>query len=302
MNGNITRIHVHSDKPFMDMFLKSVLPYFQSLYASTGRGILLHTGMSDNYCNNHQLLDMPVIKRWVMEQNRNKTFIHHPKVVQLPIGLCARKDNSHINGTDLRIARNESCNDRRRQLQSQSQQEEKEKEKEKEEEPSLLQWKLMRQLSEMPKKKWIDRKNKIYFCFSPTRDNRKVLMDFAKSGNCSFCEFCPEEIEKKYLPHLEVWKRFSEYKFVVSPWGNGPDCFRSWEILVLGSISVIEYFAGAEGYVDGGLSAILVQNTSDFTQKNMDKWLQQYNSSNEVYKLKREYWNKRAFDIETVAS
>ena len=36
------------------------------------------------------------------------------------------------------------------------------------------------------------------------------------------------------LPIHALWRAYAQYKFVFSPWGNGPDCGRSWEIMLAG--------------------------------------------------------------------
>ena len=37
---------------------------------------------------------------------------------------------------------------------------------------------------------------------------------------------------------------YTQYKFILSPKGHGLDCHRTFEILLLGGIPVLEYFTG----------------------------------------------------------
>jgi hypothetical protein len=93
-----------------------------------------------------------------------------------------------------------------------------------------------------------------------------------------------------------MWKAYGRYKFVFSPWGFGHDCGRSWEIMLMGAIPVIEYFAGAVGYLQGGLSAILVRKPEELTEANLAKWLSKYKKPTEKHQLSRRYWLERVFD------
>jgi hypothetical protein len=146
--------------------------------------------------------------------------------------------------------------------------------------------------------KWTERKNKIFFCYhsedTPTNANRHYYTKFALN-NCSFCDVC--NTSTGALPHAELWQAYGQYKFVFSPHGNGFDCFRSWEILLMGAIPVIQYFPGAVGYAQGNLSTVLIRETSDINQNNMTSWLDTIHNGNERHKLSRFYWNKRLFKL-----
>jgi len=102
------------------------------------------------------------------------------------------------------------------------------------------------------------------------------------------------------LSHRDLWLTFSKYKFVLSPHGNGFDCGRTWEIMLLGSIPVIPYFPGVRGYVRGNLSVITIHKPEDINEQNMKKWVQEYtydknNQLNNPHYLSREYWLYKTF-------
>ena len=42
----------------------------------------------------------------------------------------------------------------------------------------------------------------------------------------------------KRIPQEEIWSLYSHYPFVLSTRGNGLDCHRTWELLLLGSIVI----------------------------------------------------------------
>ncbi len=72
----------------------------------------------------------------------------------------------------------------------------------------------------------------LYFNFSlKTNANRGKIMDvLLKNGF----------IKNNNLPWCEYIKDLSNYKFSISPKGNGVDCHRTWECLYLGVIPIIE--------------------------------------------------------------
>ena len=51
----------------------------------------------------------------------------------------------------------------------------------------------------------------------------------------SSCYFEPTRINR-----FETWKTQSEMSFVISPFGGGPDCHRTWEALSLGCIPILK--------------------------------------------------------------
>jgi hypothetical protein len=46
--------------------------------------------------------------------------------------------------------------------------------------------------------------------------------------------------EPRLIPRIDTWNNQVEYTFVLSPHGNGLDCHRTWEALVLGCIVVVK--------------------------------------------------------------
>ena len=99
------------------------------------------------------------------------------------------------------------------------------------------------------------------------------------------------------MEHIDLWMEYTKYKYIMSPYGNGPDCFRSWEIMLLGAIPLIEYFEGANGYLQGNLTAILVHKPQELTAANISVWNKLYDSGTPPERLTRKYWNDRAFGL-----
>jgi len=95
-----------------------------------------------------------------------------------------------------------------------------------------------------------------------------------------------------FMPRVELWKRKGEYAFSVSPHGNGLDCHRTWEDLVLGCIVIVKTSPLDALYE--GLPVVIVKDWSEITRENLEKWLTLYHdaSENPAYrkKLTSAYW------------
>lgn len=95
-----------------------------------------------------------------------------------------------------------------------------------------------------------------------------------------------------FMRRSELWRTKGTYAFSISPHGNGLDCHRTWEDLVLGSIVIVKTSLLDCLYEE--LPVVILQDWSEITQSNMDKWLVQYADAftNPEYrkKLTHEYW------------
>ena len=80
-----------------------------------------------------------------------------------------------------------------------------------------------------------------------------------------------------------------KYAFVVSPYGGGPDCHRTWEALALGCIPIMKS-CGLDPLF-AGLPVLLVKNWSDVTQELLDKTVEEFKELTFNYeKLTLAYW------------
>jgi hypothetical protein len=75
-----------------------------------------------------------------------------------------------------------------------------------------------------------------------------------------------------------------QYKYVISPHGNGLDCHRTWESLALGCIPIIK--TSPLDRMFEGLPVLIVKNWSDITQE----LLNNFNPSKYLDKLRLNYW------------
>ena len=95
-----------------------------------------------------------------------------------------------------------------------------------------------------------------------------------------------------WMRRSKLWERKGEYAFAISPHGNGLDCHRTWESLILGCIVIVKKSSLDQLYE--GLPVVIINDWSEITSENLDKWLIQYGDAftNQSYreKLTNQYW------------
>jgi len=82
------------------------------------------------------------------------------------------------------------------------------------------------------------------------------------------------DFQAEKIPRLDLWRKKTNYAFVVSPHGNGLDCHRTWESLALGNIVIVKRSPLDPLYE--GLPVVIVNQWSDITAENLDAWHRRY--------------------------
>ena len=90
---------------------------------------------------------------------------------------------------------------------------------------------------------------------------------------------------KKRCPRNETWKNITNYKFIVSPHGNGLDCHRTYEAMFLGSIPIVKTSPLDVIYKD--MPIIILK---DWNEINIDKIVEQ--SKQTILKSKEKFYLK----------
>ena len=142
-------------------------------------------------------------------------------------------------------------------------------------------------LTDLEKKPFEQRERKIYCNFMNSirgkygeKDRREALDQISNELLVK---------EEKQIPRNETWKQITKYAFVASPHGNGLDCHRTWEALVLGSIPIVKT-SPLDGLYEE-LPVLIVNNWSDVNQQLLDSTLDSFSKRNFNYdKLKLSYW------------
>ena len=125
---------------------------------------------------------------------------------------------------------------------------------------------------------------KIYVCFSKKTDRFKDRKNSLKIIPNNLLE-----IENKTIPRSKNWENIITYTFVLSPFGNGMDCHRTWETLTLGSIPIIRAPKFKNLFED--LPVLIVENWSDVNQELLTNTLEHFKTKAFNYeKLQLKYW------------
>ena len=152
--------------------------------------------------------------------------------------------------------------------------------------PLLLKWyaQVSEQIDDikMIQKINITKKNKCYSNFHFQMDT-KFGYDRIDAKNKIPIELIYYEPTK--VPRIDSWKKMIEYKYVISPLGNGLDCHRTWEAIILGCIPIVKK-SGLDPMYEG-LPVLIVNDWSDVTQDLLDNYKPDYSGIN---KIKLEYW------------
>ena len=98
---------------------------------------------------------------------------------------------------------------------------------------------------------------------------------------------------KKRYDIKSILKLYSDYKFVLSPHGNGLDCHRTWEVLLVGSIPIVKTSSLDILYED--LPVVIVKDWNECLDiKNLEKWYNKYRNLTEkdyiIEKFSYKYW------------
>jgi hypothetical protein len=98
--------------------------------------------------------------------------------------------------------------------------------------------------------------------------------------------------EKNLLPRKQSFINQLKYAYVVSPHGNGLDCHRTWEALVLGCIPIVRTSPLDTLYDE--LPVLIVEDWSDITQELLEDTVRVFKEKNFNYdKLTLKYWKDK---------
>jgi hypothetical protein len=134
-----------------------------------------------------------------------------------------------------------------------------------------------------------NRRKPIYsnFHFNYQRGDRREAMDGIPSELIYY--------EPGQLTRNASFRNQSEFIFIASPWGNGPDCIRTWEGLILGCIPIVKRSPMCAVFDD--LPVLIVDKWSDITEQLLLETIQRFSTMTFMYeKLTLEYWIKRIKD------
>jgi len=102
-------------------------------------------------------------------------------------------------------------------------------------------------------------------------------------------------INQNFTKRTENWKNITQNTFVLSPFGMGMDCHRTWEALCLGAIPIVKAPNFQKMFED--LPVLIVNEWSEITQELLDKTIKEFKTREFKYeKLTLQYWVKMIND------
>lgn len=136
------------------------------------------------------------------------------------------------------------------------------------------------------KRDWVpsfhNKKNKIYVNFQPNTIERLSLLR-TLDGQQGFHVESEWPLDKdKYIDKM------AEFKFVLSPTGNGLDCFRTWEALALGCVPVVFDGNWSDSWTD--MPIVRIKTMDDL---NISRLLSNIPASPTFDKSTDHYWEER---------
>jgi len=98
-------------------------------------------------------------------------------------------------------------------------------------------------------------------------------------------------VDPHKLPYPQWLSRVQEHKFILSPRGNGLDCHRTWEVMMLKRVPVIKREGSVE-HLYKDMPVLFVDDWTDLNQMNLDKVYNEYSFDNQDY-LTLNYWKNK---------
>lgn len=126
----------------------------------------------------------------------------------------------------------------------------------------------------------------------------KIYVNFLPNDRFGQRKECLRQINPKLLSvrndnlkRTDTWTLTTKFAFVLSPYGNGMDCHRTWEAIILGSIPIIKSNEFKVMFED--LPVLNVDKWSDINQKLLDDTIERFKTKTFNYdKLSLSYWQK----------
>ena len=134
-------------------------------------------------------------------------------------------------------------------------------------------------------KPFYDRLNKIFVNFTVNLNNENDERTRAiKSIPADLLN-----LDLEFTVRSSVWKKAIEYAFVLSPFGGGMDCHRTWEALCLGCIPIVKSIGSNKMYED--LPVLIINEWSEVNEELLSATIEKFKTTTFNYdKLSLKYW------------
>jgi len=110
---------------------------------------------------------------------------------------------------------------------------------------------------------------------------RSECYEFAQSSNLVNVDF-------PNLTYIEYLRRIKQHKFVLSPRGNGLDCHRTWEVLMMKRVPIIKREGNLEKLYEN-IPVLFVDSWEDLNKLNLNTLYKEFSFENQNY-LYFDFW------------
>jgi hypothetical protein len=148
-----------------------------------------------------------------------------------------------------------------------------------------------------PKNEWLNQSRK-----KNTYPSSLVYLNCNKSTNCIDRSDCYDKVSKMSfvvidepnLPYPEYLNKIKDHMFVISPRGNGLDCHRTWEVLMMRRIPILK----REGQLEElykNFPVLFIDSWDDIDNINFEKIFKEFSFDNQEY-LYFNFWEKMIYE------
>jgi len=156
-----------------------------------------------------------------------------------------------------------------------------------------------------PKTHWLNGARNVPIEIEPTS---LVYLNCNKNTNFGERQKCYDEcskmgdivnIDNPDLTYPQYLDRIKEHMFVLSPRGNGLDCHRTWEVLMMRRVPILKREGKLEELYDN-IPVLFVNDWEDLEQLNLEDIYKRFSFKNQEY-LKFNFWNVKTGEFNASA-
>lgn len=130
------------------------------------------------------------------------------------------------------------------------------------------------------------------------RDDRQIMIDMLQDS--SIVDFCNDKHDFTGDSIVNTWKKHKDYAFELSPSGNGLDCHRTYEAIILNTIPIVRSNTLDPIYKLHDLPVVIVDEWSEVTPENLQIWHDKHKhnfGSLTKDKIKIDYWKELIYSM-----
>jgi len=133
-------------------------------------------------------------------------------------------------------------------------------------------WYLLKDYKKL-KRNLVQKKNRILYGFNVNTNPRErtTALESLKKSTAA------DPIQNRIEPR-KYFRTLNEYKFVASPEGNGVDCHRTWEAIILGTVPIIRNTSHNQLLINQKLPIFLIDNWNELTKLTENELAMIYNN------------------------